>query len=146
MKRGQLSAPRNMGHAVTARPVSPMKPQWCTHRPGVNCVQANACTFWPTNLPCTSGFPSDNCRNQGPMEPLLHQGSQPTWAKPSRIPKKPPQSSARPMPRLSFAQTHRRSHPASSQDYTIWPALPARADTSHADPALTETAAPTPPH
>ena len=33
---------------------------------GVKCVQANACPFQAVNRPCTSGFPSDNCHNQGP--------------------------------------------------------------------------------
>ena len=48
--------------------------------------------------------------------PLLHQFSQPTWAKTSRSPKKPPQPYVGPSPRSSFTQMHRRSHPASSRE------------------------------
>ena len=42
-------------------------PQCCTHRPGVNCVQANTCPCQADNCPCTSGFQSENCYNRGPI-------------------------------------------------------------------------------
>ena len=42
---------------------------------------------------------------------LLHQGSQPTWVKKLRRPKKPPQTSNRPSLRLSYTKMHQSSHP-----------------------------------
>ena len=50
--------------------------------------------------------------------PLLNQGSQPTWVKLFRRPKKSPQSSTRPSTRSSSAKTHQRSNPESSREET----------------------------
>ena len=49
---------------------------------------------------------------------LLYQVARPTWAKPSRRPKKPPQSSASKSPCSSFTPTYWRSHPESSLEET----------------------------
>ena len=62
----QQAPPRNMGSAVTAGPVPLTTLQCCTHGPGAKCFQTNACPCWAANHPSTSGFPSDNFRNQGP--------------------------------------------------------------------------------
>ena len=59
--------PRNAGPSKTAGPVPLTISQCCTHRPGVKCVQANACPFLAANCPCTSVCPSGNFRNRGPM-------------------------------------------------------------------------------
>ena len=61
---------------------------------------------------------------------------------------KPPQPSDITLPHSSFTQTNGRSQPVFSPIFLPRVnkrlALPARADTSHASPALTETAAPNP--
>ena len=88
-----------------------MTTQCCTHRLGVKCVQANACTFRFSNFPCMSGCTSDILHR-----PLLHQQSRPTWAKTSKRPKKPPRSSSRPSTWSSFTQMHHCSCPVSSQE------------------------------
>ena len=50
--------------------------------------------------------------------PLLHQVSRPTWVKPSRRPKNPPQSSESPLTWLLSTKMYRCSHPASSEEET----------------------------
>ena len=57
---------RKSGPSVIARPGSLMIQQWCTHRPSVKYVQAQACPCRATNCPCMSGCPSENFRNRGP--------------------------------------------------------------------------------
>ena len=65
-QRSRLQGPpRNTGTAVTAGPLPLTTPQCCTHRPGVKYVQANACPYRSANRLCTSGCPSENCRNRG---------------------------------------------------------------------------------
>ena len=69
-KRRQQSrlcgTPRNTGPVITAGPVPPSTPKFCTHRPGIKCVQANVYPCRSNNHPCTSGCPSENCQNRGP--------------------------------------------------------------------------------
>ena len=140
----QQRAHRNMGPAATADIIHLTTSQLCTHRPDVNYVQANACPCRAANLPCTSGFPSYNFRNQGPMRgptaPSLTTNVRKTIEEAQEAAPTLWQAIA---PVLFF-----QDPPAFSPSILLigddWPALPARADTAHTDPALTETAAPNP--
>ena len=58
--------PINMGTARTTVTIPLTITQCCTHQPGVKCMNSIACPCWAANLPCTSGWPSINCRNLGP--------------------------------------------------------------------------------
>ena len=111
-----VRGPQERGALREFRNCTPHNTQFCTHRPGVMCVQANTCPCQANNCLCTSGFPSEIVATRALRGPLLHQVSRTTWVKTSRRPKKPPQPSVRPSPRSSFTQTHRCYHPASSRE------------------------------
>ena len=49
-----------MGTAATAGILPLTTPQSCTYRPGIKCVQANACPCQAANCPFTSGLSSEN--------------------------------------------------------------------------------------
>ena len=76
--------------------------------------------------------------------PLLHQGSRPTWVKTSRRTKKPPRPSIRPIPPFVFHQDALSFSPNVFLRWYDWPALPVHANTAHANLELTKTAAPDP--
>ena len=137
-------SPRNMGPAATAGSVPLTTPQWCTHRPGVKYVQANACPCRSTNHPCTSGFLSKNCRNQGPTR----APTAPTLTTYVRKNIEEAQESAPTLchttPLVVFHQDASAFFPNVLPIWEEWPALLTRANTNHATPALTETVAPDP--
>ena len=143
-ERRLQGAPRNTGPAAAAGPMPLTIPQCCTHRPGVKCVQTNACPCRAANRPYTSGCPSENCRNRGPTRA-------PTAPRRTTNVSQTTEEAQEAAPTLCQAITPVVLHPdapaLSSSVLTRgaeWPALPAHADTAHAAPALTETATPDP--
>ena len=139
MQIRQQAPPRNMGTAMTSGPVPLTTPKCCTHRPGMRCVQSNACPCQAANCPCTRGYPSDNCRNQGPTqgptEPRLTTNVSETI-----------EDSQEAATQSSSTKTHQSSHPASSWEnmsglpYQRMPTPPTRPQCSPRPPPLT------PPH
>ena len=132
------------GTTVTAGPAPLTTPQCCTHRPGVNCVQANACPCRAANRTYTSGCPLENFRNQGPTRaptaPRL-------TANASKIIEEAQEAAPtlyHTIPPLVFHQDAPTFSPSVLPGGDEWPALPACADTAHAYPALTETTTPNP--
>ena len=135
-----------MGPVVTTGPVPLPPPQFCTHRPGVNYVLANEFICWVPIFTVQAAAHQIIAATRALWGPLLHQGSRPMWAKPSRRTKKPHQSSATPSSWSSFTKTRRRSCPSSSWEETIGllyqraPILPTQPQRSPRPPP------PTPPH
>ena len=135
---------RNMGPSVTSVPVPLMTPQCCTHRLSVKCVQANACPCQTANRPCMSSCPSENCRNRGstwgPTAPRLTTNVSETIEE--------AQEAAPIICQAINPVIFHQDAPSFLTSVLLrgdkWPALPARADTSHTAPALTMTAAPKP--
>ena len=119
-----------------------MTSQLCTHRLGVKCVQANACTCRAANYPCTSGYPSENYRNRGPTRAL----TVPTLTTNVRKNAEEAQEGAptfyHATPSLVFHQDAPEFSPGVLLGGEEWPALPTRAYTAHTAPALTKAAAP----
>ena len=95
------------------------------------------------NCPCTSGCTSENCRKRGPTrEPTAPS---PTTNVTENI--KEAQEAALKLcqatpPPVVFHQDAPAFSPGVLPRGDEWPALPARADTAHTAPILTETAAP----
>ena len=114
------------------------------HWPGVKCVHANACPCRSANFPCTSGCPSENFCNWGPKRA-------PTAPRLTTNVSQTIEEAQKAAPTLCQAITQVVFHldalafsPSVLTRGAEWPALPARADTAHAAPALTKTAAPDP--
>ena len=144
MQSRMQGAPRNTWPSVTAGPVPLMKPHCCIHRLDVKCVQANTCPRWAANRPCTSGCPLENFHNWGPTwspsAPRLTTNvseniEEAQESAPNICHTIPPVVFHQDAPELSPSFLWRRDE---------WPALPARTDTSHVAPALTNTSAPNP--
>ena len=140
-RRRLQGGPRNTGPTTTARPVPLMTPQCCTHWLGVKCVQADACLCRAANRPCMSGCSLENCFNWGP-----------TWAltaamltiNTSQITKESQEAALTLCQFTPPVVFHPDAPDLSTRPLTRvakWSALTARADTAHADPALTKTAA-----
>ena len=111
---------------------------------GVKCVQANACLFRAANLPCTSGSPSKNCRNWGPTRAPTAPRLTTNVIQKIKESQKAAPTLFQDTPLVVF---HPYSPAFSTSVLTKgdeFPALPARADTAHAAPALTKTASPDP--
>ena len=129
-----------MGPVVTSGPVPLMTPQLCTHWSVVKCVQANACPFRFANLSCTSGFPSDNCFSQvptrGPTTPTLMTNVTETI---NRAQEATP-TLFQDIDQVVFHLDASAFSPSVLLRGDEWPALPARDNTAHVSPALTETA------
>ena len=117
LRRHLWGGPSKMVPSATAGPVPLTIPQWYTHWPGVKCVCMP--TYFRARPPIV---PLQVAAHQKIVAagylrgPLLHQGSQPTWFKALRRPKKPPWLSFGSSPQSSFNQTHRRFFPESSQE------------------------------
>ena len=88
--RRMWGPPRNTGPSITSRPVILTIPQWCTHRSGVKCVQANECPCWSPIVPVQVAAHRGIFTAGTLHGTLLHQGSRPMWVKTSRSPKKLP--------------------------------------------------------
>ena len=58
--------PRKVGHSGTAGPALLKICQCYMQKPGVSCVQAQACPCRAAKHTCMSGFLSENCRNRSP--------------------------------------------------------------------------------
>ena len=130
-----------MEPAATARSVPLKTPHFYTHWSGVKCVQANAYPRRASNIPCTSGHLSDHCRNQDPTQ--VPKGPRLTTNMRETI--KEAQEAAptlyQAIEPVVFHQDTPSFSPRVLPRREEWSALPARADTAHAVPALTETAA-----
>ena len=126
---------------MTAGPVPITTPQCCTHQQDVKCVQANSCTCEADNRLCTSVFPSGNCRNWGPTR----APTAPTIMSNVSGNIEEAQEAAQTLCHATPPSCFHQDSPAFSPRFLLrgyeWPALPARSDTAHAVPALTETAA-----
>ena len=136
--------PRNMGPTATAGPVPLTKPQCCTYWPGVNCVQANFCPCRSANIPCTSGCPLENFRNQGPSRaptaPSLTTNV-------SDVIEEAQESGliiCQSIDSFVFHQDASEFSPSVLPRGDDWTALPTHTDTDHTTPALTETVDPKP--
>ena len=136
--------PKKHGACHDAGPVLLTSPQFCTHQPGIKCVHTNACLCRAANQPCTSGCPSENFRNWGltraPTSPRLttnvsENTNEAQEAAPALFQSVPPVVFHQDAPAFSLSVLLRRDK---------WPDIPARANTTHAAPALTNTAAPDP--
>ena len=147
-KRGlqlsQLASPRNMGPAVTAGPVPLTTPQCCTHRAGVKFVQAKACPCQSTNRPWTSGWPSDNFRNQGPTRAPTAPRFTTNVSKTIEEAQEAAPTLCQAITLVLFHQDAPELSPSVLPRGDDWPALTESADTAHASPALTETDNPDP--
>ena len=144
LQRSQRGAPRNIGPAASAVTLTLITPQWCTHRPGVKRVKANACPFRAANCLCTNVCPSYNCRNQGytrvPTAPSLtinvietikeSQEFDPTLFQAINL--------------VIFHQYAPAFSPSILLRGDEWPALLTCADTTHTSPALTDISVPNP--
>ena len=143
-RRCLQGSPRNTGPAVTAGPVPLTTPQFCMHRPGLKCLQSNACPCWASNCPCTSGCPSGNCRNRGriwaPTAPTITTNV----IKNVKDAQKDAPTLLHAIPPVVFHQDAPVFCPNVLLRVEEWPALPARADTAHAAPSFTKTTAPDP--
>ena len=134
--------PSNTGPAATTGPVPLTIPQCCMHRPGVKCVQANTCPCRSANFTCTSGRPSENCRNRGPTR----APTAPTLMIKVRKNTKGDQEATLTLCHAPPLTIFHQDAPAFST--IVLPRgdeghdLLARADTTHAALALTETTAP----
>ena len=127
---------------MTSGPVPLTTPQCCTHCPGVKCVQANACPCRDANCPYTSSCPSDNFHNRGPTR----APTAPTLMIKVRKNTKGDQEATLTLCHAPPLTIFHQDAPAFST--IVLPRgdeghdLLARADTTHAALALTETTAP----
>ena len=137
--------PRNTGPAATARPVPFTITQFCMYWTVVKCVQANACPWWAANYPCTNGCPLENCRNWGPIRATTAPS-----LKTNVIPniEKAQEASPALFQAIFLVVFHpdvTEFSPSVLARGAEWPVLLVRADTVHADQALTETFETNPP-
>ena len=130
--------------AVTAGPVPLTKPQCIYHWANVKCVQANACPFRATNTPYTNGCPLENCHKRGPTQAPTAPTLTTNMSKNIEEAKETAPTLCHATPPVIFHQDAPEFLPGVLPRGYEWPALPARADTAHAAPALTKTAAPAP--
>ena len=143
LRRCQKGPPRNTGTAATARPLPLTTPQCSTHWTVLKCVQANACPCRAANRPCTGVFPSDNCRNhgltRGPTAPRLTNNASETIAEAQEA----TPTLCQAIDPFVFYPDAPAFLPSVLLRGDDWLALPARVNTTHATPALTDTAATT---
>ena len=133
--------PRNTGPAVTARPVYLIISQWCTRRPGVKCVQSNACPCRAANHPCTSGYPSENCRNRGPTQDPTEPRLTTNMSKNIDEAQEAASTLCCATPLFIYHQDAPKLSPWVLLRGENWPTLPTRVDTAYTALALTNTAA-----
>ena len=142
LRRRLLERPRNAGPSNTNGPVPISIPQCCAYRPGVKCVQANSCPCPAANFPCTSSSPSENCRNWGPTRAptalrLKTNASQNIEEAQEAAP-----ILCQAIPPVVFHPDALAFSPRILTRGSDWPALPACANTDHADQAITNTSNP----
>ena len=121
------------------------------HRPGVKCVQANVGPCGATNCPCTSGFPSENFRNRGPTRtsPPGGRPRSPTALslttntnQNTEVAHKSALILCQANPPVVFYPYAPLFSPSAPTGREEWPVLPSRAETTHAEQALTKTSTP----
>ena len=129
---------------MTTGPVNLTTPQLFMNQPGVKCVQANACPCRAANRTCTSGCPSENCHKQGPTRSPSAPRLTTNVIKNIEESQEDALTLCHTTTPVVFHQDSPAFSPSVLRSGDKWPSLPARADTTHAAPALTETAPPDP--
>ena len=107
----------------------------------MKCVQTNACPFRAANFPYTSSCPSKNCPNWGPTRAPTAPRLATDVSKNIEETQESAPTLYHAIPPVVFHQYTPALSPNVLPIGYDWPSLTARADTAHAAPELTETAA-----